>query len=241
MPEGTSGAALLEARDVHGGYGAADVLKGVNLSVGEGEFVSIVGPNGAGKSTAMKALFGLIQIRSGAVSFNGHEITRLRPDQIVRLGICYVPQERNVFPTLTVKENLEMGAFIRNDDISADLERVYDLFPILRERRKQAVGTMSGGQRQMVAMGRALMLNPKLLMLDEPSAGLAPALIDVIFEKITEINKSGVGVLLVEQNARQALQISDRGYVLVMGRNRYEDSGPNLVENNEVAEMFLGG
>jgi len=233
--------ALLDARDVHGGYGAVDVLHGVNLRVDEGEFVSIVGPNGAGKSTAMKSLFGLITIRAGSIGFNGENITGLRPDQVVRKGICYVPQEANVFPSLSVRENLEMGAFIRNDDISADIEHVYNLFPILRERRRQAVGTMSGGQRQMVAMGRALMLNPRLLMLDEPSAGLSPALIDVIFEKIQEINSSGVSILLVEQNARQALQISHRGYVLVMGTNRFEDSGPNLVSNKEVAEMFLGG
>ncbi len=234
-------ATLLEATDVYGGYGSADVLKGVTLTVNEGEFVSIVGPNGAGKSTAMKALFGLIKIRAGAIVFAGDEITRLRPDQIVRQGICYVPQEQNIFPSLTVRENLEMGAFIRNDDISEDIERIYELFPILKERRRQLVGTMSGGQRQMVAMGRALMLNPRLLMLDEPSAGLSPNLIDVIFEKIQEINSTGVGILLVEQNARQALQISHRGYVLVMGTNRFEDTGPNLVNNKEVAEMFLGG
>ena len=234
-------ATLLEAKDIHGGYGGADVLKGVTLRVDEGEFVSIVGPNGAGKSTAMKSLFGLINIRSGSITFGGQEITQLRPDQIVRRGICYVPQEHNIFPTLTVRENLEMGAFIRNDDISADIERIYSLFPILKERRRQLVGTMSGGQRQMVAMGRALMLNPRLLMLDEPSAGLSPNLIDLTFEKIQEINAAGVGILLVEQNARQALQISHRGYVLVMGTNRYEDTGPNLVGNKEVAEMFLGG
>lgn len=233
--------ALLDARNVHGGYGAVDVLHGVNLRVDEGEFVSIVGPNGAGKSTAMKSLFGLINVHSGTIGFNGENIAGLRPDQVVRKGICYVPQEANVFPSLTVRENLEMGAFIRNDDISADIEHVYDLFPILRERRRQAVGTMSGGQRQMVAMGRALMLNPRLLMLDEPSAGLSPALIDVIFEKIQKINSTGVSILLVEQNARQALQISHRGYVLVMGQNRFEDSGPGLVSNKEVAEMFLGG
>ncbi|WP_455382908.1 ABC transporter ATP-binding protein [Salinispira pacifica] len=232
---------LLDARDVHGGYGSVDILRGVNLRVDEGEFVSIVGPNGAGKSTAMKSLFGLITIRTGMIEFAGEEITRLRPDQIVRKGICYVPQEANVFPSLTVRENLEMGAFIRHDDISSDIERVYELFPVLKERRRQAAGTMSGGQRQMVAMGRALMLNPRLLMLDEPSAGLSPALIDVIFEKIRDINSSGVSILLVEQNARQALELSDRGYVLVTGTNRFEDSGPNLVSNKEVAEMFLGG
>ncbi|HUX20499.1 MAG TPA: ABC transporter ATP-binding protein [Spirochaetia bacterium] len=232
---------LLEAQEVFGGYGSADILMGISMKVAKGEFVSIVGPNGAGKSTAMKSLFGLIKIRSGRVVFEGKEITKLRPDQIVRQGICYVPQEFNIFPTLTVKENLDMGAFIRNDDYSADLDRVYELFPILKERRRQLVGTMSGGQRQMVAMGRALMLQPRLLMLDEPSAGLSPNFIDIIFERIQEINKTGVGILLVEQNAKQALEISDRGYVLVMGKNRHEDTGPNLVNNKEVAEMFLGG
>lgn len=241
MSDTKDGALLLEAREVFGGYGSADILNGISMTVGRGEFVSIVGPNGAGKSTAMKSLFGLIKIRSGQVIFDGREITKLRPDQIVRQGICYVPQEFNIFPTLTVKENLDMGAFIRNDDYSEDLERVYELFPILKERRRQLVGTMSGGQRQMVAMGRALMLKPQLLMLDEPSAGLSPNFIDIIFERIQEINKTGVGILLVEQNAKQALEISDRGYVLVMGRNRHEDTGPNLVNNKEVAEMFLGG
>ncbi len=241
MSETSNGELLLEAREVFGGYGSADILNGISMKVRRGEFVSIVGPNGAGKSTAMKSLFGLIKIRSGQVVFDGKEITKLRPDQIVRQGICYVPQEFNIFPTLTVKENLDMGAFIRNDDYSEDLERVYELFPILKERRRQLVGTMSGGQRQMVAMGRALMLKPQLLMLDEPSAGLSPNFIDIIFERIQEINKTGVGILLVEQNARQALEISDRGYVLVMGRNRHEDTGPNLVNNKEVAEMFLGG
>jgi len=234
-------AILLDAREVHGGYGAVDILKGISLRVDEGEFVSIVGPNGAGKSTAMKSLFGLIRIRKGRILFGGSEITGLRPDQVVRRGICYVPQEANVFPSLSVRENLEMGAFIRNDDISADIERVYQLFPILKERRRQLVGTMSGGQRQMVAMGRALMLNPRLLMLDEPSAGLSPALIELTFEKIQEINRTGVSILLVEQNAKQALKISHRGYVLVMGTNRFEDTGMNLVNNKEVAEMFLGG
>ena len=232
---------MLDAQAVHGGYGAVDILKGISLRVDEGEFVSIVGPNGAGKSTAMKSLFGLIKIRKGSILFNGSEITGLRPDQVVRRGICYVPQEANVFPSLSVRENLEMGAFIRNDDISADIERVYQLFPILKERRRQLVGTMSGGQRQMVAMGRALMLNPRLLMLDEPSAGLSPALIELTFEKIQEINRTGVSILLVEQNAKQALKISHRGYVLVMGTNRFEDTGMNLVNNKEVAEMFLGG
>ncbi len=232
---------LLVAEDVYGGYGSADILNGISLRVAPGEFVSIVGPNGAGKSTAMKSLFGLIKVRAGKIAFEGREITKLRPDQIVRLGICYVPQEFNIFPSLTVKENLEMGAFIRNDDYSAEIENVYQLFPILKERRRQLVGTMSGGQRQMVAMGRALMLKPRLLMLDEPSAGLSPNFIELIFERIQEINRTGVGILLVEQNARQALEISDRGYVLVMGRNRHEDTGPNLVNNKEVAEMFLGG
>ncbi|AFK57360.1 ABC transporter ATP-binding protein [Tistrella mobilis] len=232
---------LLEVEGVRGGYGEVDILNGVNMRVEDGEIVVIIGPNGAGKSTAMKAVFGLVKIRQGHVRFQGHDITNLRPDRIVHHGMCYVPQENNVFPTLTVQENLEMGAFIRRDDYRPTMERIYDLFPVMREKRKQPAGSLSGGQRQMVAMGRALMLEPKLLLLDEPTAGLAPAIIDQMFQNIIKINELGVGILMVEQNAKQALAMSHRGYVLVQGRDRFTDTGAALLDNREVAEMFLGG
>ncbi len=232
---------LLTAEDLYGGYGGGDILNGVSLRVDPGEIVVIVGPNGAGKSTAMKALFGLVNVRSGRVTFRDEDITRLSPDRIVGRGVCYVPQEANIFPSLTVLENLEMGAFIRRDDYSGQIERVFELFPPLKEKRTQAAGTLSGGQRQMVAIGRALMLDPKVLLLDEPTAGLSPKFIDLIFERIQEINASGVSILMVEQNARHALSLADRGYVLVLGANRHEDTGPNLLADREVAEMFLGG
>ncbi len=232
---------LLTAEELYGGYGGGDILNGVSMHVDAGEIVVIVGPNGAGKSTAMKALFGLVNVRSGRVTFRDEDITRLSPDRIVGRGVCYVPQEDNVFPSLTVLENLEMGAFIRRDDYSAQIERVFELFPPLKDKRAQAAGTLSGGQRQMVAIGRALMLDPKVLLLDEPTAGLSPKFIDLIFERIQEINASGVSILMVEQNARHALSLADRGYVLVLGANRHEDTGPNLLADREVAEMFLGG
>lgn len=232
---------LLLAEALHGGYGGADILNGVSLRVEAGEVVVIVGPNGAGKSTAMKALFGLVHVRSGRVHLADEDITRLAPNRIVARGICYVPQEANVFPSLTVHENLEMGAFIRRDDFSAQIERVFELFPPLKDKRAQPAGTLSGGQRQMVAIGRALMLEPKILLLDEPTAGLSPKFMDLIFERIQEINATGVSILMVEQNARQALGLADRGYVLVLGANRHEDTGPNLLADREVAEMFLGG
>ena len=232
---------LLEVSGVYGGYGGVDILNGVNLRVEDGEIIVVIGANGAGKSTAMKAIVGLVQIREGSVTFDGAEITRKRPDEVARLRLCYVPQERNVFPSLTVQENLEMGAYLRNDDYSAQMEAVYEIFPPLREKRSQEAGTLSGGQRQMVAMGRALMLDPRLLLLDEPTAGLSPKITEQIFDKIKEINAHGVGILMVEQNARDSLALADRGYVLAMGRNRFEDTGANLLANHEVAEMFLGG
>ncbi len=232
---------LLDARDLYGGYGGADILKGASLRVEPDEIVVIVGPNGAGKSTAMKAIFGLLQIRQGRVSYRGEDITNAKPEQMVRRGVAYVPQEHNVFPSLTVQENLEMGAYLMTGDIKPRMDRVYDLFPRLGERRRQAAGLMSGGERQMVAMGRALMIDPQLLMLDEPTAGLSPLLIDETFERIKEINAQGIGVLMVEQNAKQALAIASRGYVLATGANRHEDTGPNLLADPEVAEMFLGG
>lgn len=232
---------LLRAEGLRGGYGDSDILHGVSLAVDAGEIVVIVGPNGAGKSTAMKALFGLMRVREGSVHFGDHNITNLTADRIVHHGLCYVPQEHNVFPSLTVHENLEMGAFIRRDDFSAQIERVYELFPPLKEKRRQLAGTLSGGQRQMVAIGRALMLDPQLLLLDEPTAGLSPRFIDLIFDCIRGINDQGVGILMVEQNAKQALGFADRGYILVLGQNRHQDTGPNLLADPEVAEMFLGG
>jgi ABC-type branched-subunit amino acid transport system ATPase component len=232
---------LLEAQTIYGGYGGVDILNGVDMRVEDGELVVIVGPNGAGKSTAMKAIIGLVKVREGHIRFDGQEITGRRPDEVARLRVCYVPQEKNVFPTLTVHENLEMGAFLRDDDYSGQLDAVYEIFPALVEKRRQPAGSLSGGQRQMVAMGRALMLEPKLLLLDEPTAGLSPLFTDMVFDKVKEINATGVAILMVEQNAKDALALADRGYVLALGRNRHEDTGANLLANREVAEMFLGG
>jgi branched-chain amino acid transport system ATP-binding protein len=232
---------LLEAQGLYGGYGGVDILNGIDMRVEDGEIVVIVGPNGAGKSTAMKAVVGLVKIREGHIRFDGQEITGRRPDEVARLRVCYVPQEKNVFPTLTVHENLEMGAFLRDDDFSSQLDAVYEIFPALVEKRRQPAGSLSGGQRQMVAMGRALMLEPKLLLLDEPTAGLSPLFTDMVFDKVKEINATGVAILMVEQNAKDALALADRGYVLALGRNRHEDTGANLLAKREVAEMFLGG
>lgn len=232
---------LLEMQEVYGGYGGVDILNAVSLAVEPSEIVVVIGPNGAGKSTAMKAIFGLVKVRKGQILFEGQDITRLRTEQIVRRGICYVPQNENIFPSLTVQENLDMGAFIRDDDYSDQLERVYELFPTLREKRRQIAASLSGGQQQMVAMGRALMLEPRLLLLDEPTAGLAPLLIGQIFETIQEINCLGISILMVEQNAKQALGFAHRAYILAMGSNRYEDTAQNLLNNREMAEMFLGG
>jgi len=232
---------LLAASDIYGGYGGVDILNGVSLIVEPGEIVTVVGANGAGKSTFIKALAGLVTIRSGTVRFNGNDITGIAPENAARIGISYVPQEHNVFTSLTVMENLEMGAFLRSDDYSDQLEQIFALFPRLRERRSQPVWQMSGGERQMVAMGRALMVEPKLLMLDEPTAGLSPLFMDQVFEQVKQINALGIGILMVEQNAKQALAVSDRGYVLAMGRNRYEDRADQMLQNKEIAEMFLGG
>jgi ABC-type branched-subunit amino acid transport system ATPase component len=232
---------LLEVRALRGGYGAVDILNGVDLDLAPGEMLALIGPNGAGKSTLMKAIFGLVRVRAGHIRFRDEDITNQRPDRIVRRGLAYVPQERNVFASLTVQENLEMGAYLRGDDFTAQLERVYALFPHLTERRRQAAGTLSGGERQMLAMGRALMLEPRLLLLDEPTAGLAPKVVEHTFERIVDINRLGIGILMVEQNARQALAVAQRGVVLVMGTKRYEASAASLLGNREVAEMFLGG
>lgn len=232
---------ILEVDGVSGGYGGVDILHDVNLVLNEGELVVIVGPNGAGKSTLMKATFGLVKVSKGRVRLASADITNISPDRLVHLGMSYVPQERNVFPSMSVQENLEMGAYIRNEGVKAQMKRIFELFPRLEERRRQPAGLMSGGERQMVAMGRALMVEPKVLMLDEPTAGLAPAFVHQVFEWIKRINAQGISILMVEQNAKQALKIANRGYVLATGENRYEDTGAALLANREVAEMFLGG
>jgi ABC-type branched-subunit amino acid transport system ATPase component len=232
---------LLEVTSVVSGYGGIDILRGVSIKVDAGEIVSIIGPNGAGKSTLMKTIFGLLKPRSGQVVFNQTSITGWNPNQIVHQGICYVPQTENIFPSLTIQENLEMGAYIRKDKYKHKLEAVYSLFPDLKHRRNTRAGKLSGGQRQMVAMGRALMLDPKLLLLDEPSAGLAPKLVELIFEKTIEVNKTGVALLMIEQNAREALRFSHRGYVLAAGENRFEDTGTNILNNPEIGRLYLGG
>jgi branched-chain amino acid transport system ATP-binding protein len=232
---------LLEVTEVHGGYGGANILNGVSLSVDADEIGVIVGPNGAGKSTMLKALFGLLKVSDGSVAFAGRPITNLPPERLVRSGLSYVPQEFNVFPTLSVDENLEMGAYIRRDDFRPQIDEVYGFFPPLRDKRRQPAGELSGGQRQMVAIGRALMTGPKLLLLDEPTAGLSPLYMDEIFERILAINAAGVGILMVEQNARQALSIAHRGFVLATGRNRFTGTGAELLADSEVAKSFLGG
>ncbi|MFS8798454.1 MULTISPECIES: ABC transporter ATP-binding protein [unclassified Synechococcus] len=232
---------LLDIQDLYSGYRGVDILKGIHLKVNPGQIVVIIGPNGAGKSTVLKSLFGLATIRSGRVLFQGSDITHLPAEQLVRRGIGFVPQTNNVFPSLTVQENLEMGAFIRRDNPAAQLERVYELFPPLKEKRRQAAGSLSGGQRQMLAIGRALMVEPQLLLLDEPTAGLSPLYIEQTFALLQEINRLGISILMVEQNAKQALKMADWGYVLSTGENRFEDTGPNLLNNPEVLELFLGG
>lgn len=231
---------VLEVDNIKAGYGDTEILHGVSCRVEEGEIVSIIGPNGAGKSTLMKAVLGLLKPSEGRIIFNGRDITGRDPDQIVKEGICYVPQSDNVFPSLTVDENLEMGAFIRKDDYKKRMDEIYQIFPDLKEKRKTKARKLSGGQRQMVAIGRALMLDPKLLLLDEPSAGLAPKLIQMIFDKIIKINQTGISILMVEQNARKALEVSHRGYVLAMGRNRFEDTGEALLNNEEIGKLYLG-
>lgn len=224
-----------------GGYGAADILHGCTIAVEKGEIAVIVGPNGAGKSTAMKAVFGMLNLRQGHVRLGGEDITRLTPQERVYKGMGFVPQTHNIFPTMSVEENLEMGAFIRRDDFSDTMAQVYDLFPILKQKRDQAAGELSGGQRQQVAVGRALMTRPTVLMLDEPTAGVSPIVMDELFDRIIEIARTGISILMVEQNARQALEIADRGYVLVQGQNRFTDTGKALMADPEVRRSFLGG
>ena len=224
-----------------GGYGGADILKGCTISVESGEIAVIVGPNGAGKSTAMKAMFGMLDLRAGSVLLNGEDITSLPPQNRVQRGMGFVPQTQNVFTSMTVEENLEMGGFIRGDDFSDTIAEIYDLFPVLREKRAQPTGELSGGQRQQVAVGRALMTQPKVLMLDEPTAGVSPIVMDELFDRIIDVARTGIAILMVEQNAKQALAIADRGYVLVQGENRYTDSGAALLANPDVRQAFLGG
>ena len=232
---------FLVGEQMTGGYGAADILHGCSIGVEKGEIAVIVGPNGAGKSTAMKAVFGMLPLRQGRVMFNGEDITQLKPEERVTKGMGFVPQTNNVFTSMTVEENLEMGAFIRNDPISDSIAQVYDLFPILKQKRKQSAGELSGGQRQQVAVGRALMTQPKVLLLDEPTAGVSPIVMDELFDRIIEIARLNVAILMVEQNAKQALEIADRGYVLVQGLNRFTDTGEALLANPEVRRAFLGG
>jgi branched-chain amino acid transport system ATP-binding protein len=232
---------LISLHAVVAGYGGVPILNGVDIAIDREDIGVIVGPNGAGKSTTLKAVFGLLTVTSGEIRFDGAEVTNTRPDALVPLGLGYVPQEKNVFTSLTVRENLEMGAFIRADDFSDTISTVYEMFPPLKEKRRQKAGELSGGQRQMVAIGRALMGKPRLLMLDEPSAGLSPRYVLEIFERIVAINKSGVGILMVEQNARQALAIASRGFVLAGGRNLFTGTGRQLLDDPEVARSFLGG
>ena len=224
-----------------GGYGGADILKGCTVAVESGEIAVIVGPNGAGKSTAMKAMFGMLDLRAGSVLLNGEDITTLQPQHRVQRGMGFVPQTQNVFTSMTVEENLEMGGFIRNHDFNDTIAEIYDLFPVLREKRTQLAGELSGGQRQQVAVGRALMTQPKVLMLDEPTAGVSPIVMDDLFDRIIDVARTGIAILMVEQNAKQALTIADRGYVLVQGENRYTDTGAALLENPDVRGAFLGG
>lgn len=233
--------ALIELKHVVGGYGGAPILNGVNIAIEPHDIGVIVGPNGAGKSTTLKAIFGLLKVTGGTIEFGGEDVANSLPDRLVPKGLSFVPQEKNVFTSMTVEENLEMGAFTRKDDFRATMQWVYEMFPVLAEKRRQPAGELSGGQRQMVAMGRALMSKPTLLMLDEPSAGLSPRYVIEIFETIVRVNKEGVGILMVEQNARQALAFASKGFVLAGGQNRFTGTGPELIADPEVAKSFLGG
>jgi len=232
---------MLKLTDVVSGYTDVNIIRGVSLEVNKNEIVTIIGPNGSGKSTLMKTIFGLVSLRSGKVLFEGSDISRLRTDKIVRRGMGYVPQERNVFPSLTVMENLEMGAFIQRDRFKEGLEEVFTIFPELGQKSDQKAGTMSGGEQKMVAVGRAMILKPTLLLLDEPSSGLSPKLIDILFKKLIGINELGTSLMIVEQNAKKSLAVSHRGYVLEMGKKRFEGEGKSLLANEEVRKLYLGG
>ena len=231
----------LSGVNMSGGYGGADILHDCDISVDKGEIAVIVGPNGAGKSTAMKALLGMMDLREGTVTMDGKDITKMSPQDRVKEGIAMVPQTNNVFVTMSVQENLEMGAFLRRDDIFATMDHIFELFPILKDKRNQPAGELSGGQRQQVAVGRALMTGPKVLMLDEPTAGVSPIVMDELFDRIMEIKQTGIAILMVEQNARQALNIADTGYVLVTGENKFTDTGAALLADPKVRRAFLGG
>ena len=233
--------AFFQGNKMTGGYGdGPDIINSCTINVNKGEIVAILGPNGAGKSTAMKAMLGLLNLKSGNVLIEGEDISKLSPQERVKKGISFVPQTRNVFAELTVRENLEVGAFLREDDVLKVIEEIYDLFPILRDKKDQIVGQLSGGQRQQVALGRALMIRPSVLMLDEPTAGVSPIVMDELFEHIIKVKKTDVAIIMVEQNAKQALSISDRGYVLVTGENKFEGSGKELLNDPEVRRSFLG-
>ena len=229
------------ARNLTGGYGGIDIIHSCSFEVNRGEIVSILGPNGAGKSTAMKAMLGMLELSSGEVTVEGKDISKLNTQKRVKLGVSFVPQTKNVFTEMTVEENLEMGGFLRDVTYRETIDEIYDLFPILHEKKNQIVGELSGGQRQQVAIGRALMIKPSVLMLDEPTAGVSPIVMDELFEHILKIKEKNVAILMVEQNARQALNVSDRGYVLVMGENKYSGSGKELLNDTEVRKSFLGG
>ncbi|MGF1479359.1 MAG: ABC transporter ATP-binding protein [Cyanophyceae cyanobacterium] len=232
---------LLEVNDVYAGYiQDLNILQGINFRISSGELVTVIGPNGAGKSTLAKAIFGLLKPNQGKITFKGKDITGLKSDQIVRRGMCYVPQISNVFPTLSVEENLEMGAFISSDPLKPLKGSIFEMFPALADRRRQRAGTLSGGERQMLAMGRALMLDPDLLILDEPSAALSPMLVNTVFERIQTINQTGKAIILVEQNAKKALMMAHRGYVLENGRDRFEGPGQELLNDPKVGELYLG-
>ena len=232
---------FLSAENMLGGYGETTILNDCSISVKKGEIAVIVGPNGAGKSTAMKAIFGMLDLRAGNIIFDGKDISDLKPQERVKSGMGFVPQTHNVFTSMTVMENLEIGGFTNQENLSKNISEVFKLFPVLEEKQKQLVGELSGGQRQQVAVGRALMTNPKLLMLDEPTAGVSPLVVKELFEKITSIARTGIAILMVEQNARQALEIADNGFVLVQGENKYTDRGSKLLSNKEVRKAFLGG
>ena len=234
--------AYFEGNGMTGGYGnGPDIINSCTVNVNKGEIVSILGPNGAGKSTAMKAMLGLLNLKSGSVVIDGKDITKFSPQDRVREGISFVPQTKNVFSGMSVEENLEMGAYLRDDNFRNIMEEIYELFPILREKRNQLVGELSGGQRQQVALGRAVMIRPSVLMLDEPTAGVSPIVMDELFDHIIKVKRTNVAILMVEQNAKQALNISDRGYVLVTGENKYEGTGKELLNDPRVRSSFLGG